>query len=88
MQTIGNYAFSGCVNLEEVIFEGDSQLDTIGTYAFQNCKSLKSITIPSGVTKINNQAFRNTGVVSRFRFRVRTLPSAHMYLRIAQIFPK
>ena len=64
VQTIGNYAFSGCVNLEEVIFEGDSQLDTIGTYAFQNCKSLKSITIPSGVTKINNQAFRNTGLTS------------------------
>ena len=55
--SIGEYAFSGCSNLESVVFEGNSQLKTISGRAFQNCSSLKSIIIPSGVTSIGSSAF-------------------------------
>ena len=34
---IGDYAFSDCLNLEEVVIPDDSNLQYIGSYAFYNC---------------------------------------------------
>ncbi len=54
---IGEDAFSDCLSLKSVTFEGDSQLTSIGSQAFEYCTSLISITIPAGVTSIGSSAF-------------------------------
>lgn len=49
-------AFEDCKNLEEVIFEGTSQIKEMwGT--FKGCSSLKSVHIPASVTDFKNQSF-------------------------------
>ena len=48
--------FADCKNLEEVIFEGTSQINEMwGT--FNGCTSLKSVHIPASVTEFVNQPF-------------------------------
>ena len=50
--SIGDYAFSGCRNLTDIIIpEG---VTSIGTGAFYGCSSLAAINIPSSVTSIEN----------------------------------
>lgn len=41
VEFISNYVFSGCTNLEEIIF-GNS-IKRVGDGTFENCKSLKTI---------------------------------------------
>ncbi|MCH5163507.1 MAG: leucine-rich repeat domain-containing protein [Clostridiales bacterium] len=50
-------AFHDFVNLTEVYFLPDSQLEVIGSAAFADCISLTSINIPSTVRTIENGAF-------------------------------
>ena len=52
VQTISDYAFSGCTMLEEVRFAENSKLTTIGGSAFKNCTSLEEIVIPDNVSVI------------------------------------
>ena len=55
VKCIGHYAFSGCVNLTEVVIpEGVEQ---IGWNAFGNCKSLRQIQLPENLKKIERRAF-------------------------------
>ncbi|MCD8291136.1 MAG: leucine-rich repeat protein [Prevotella sp.] len=51
----GNYAFSGCTSLEEVIFEDG--LTSIGTYTFEGCTSLTEIKLPLSITTLGEGAF-------------------------------
>ena len=54
--TIGTYAFQYCTEIEK--FELlSSSLKTIDVSSFQYAYALRNITIPSGVTKINKNAF-------------------------------
>ena len=53
--SIGQYAFSGCQNLETVALP--ESLTALGSNAFYSCKLLKTIKIPSGVTTIPCQCF-------------------------------
>ena len=53
--SIGDYAFSGCSNLESVYIPDSAT--TIGDSAFENCSALTSITIPDSVTTIGDSAF-------------------------------
>ena len=55
--SIGQYAFSGCQNLESVTLP--ESLTTLGSEAFMLCKSLKTIKIPSGVTAIPDCCFNH-----------------------------
>lgn len=55
--SIGASAFLSCGNLESVTFAEGSALTSMGVSAFQLCKKLTSVTIPSGVTSIENYAF-------------------------------
>ena len=54
---IGRYAFSGCTNLEKIIFEEGSQLKTIEGCAFVDCSSLKDIELPESLEVIWGAAF-------------------------------
>ena len=55
--SIGDSAFSGCTNLQNVTFAEGSLLQSIGNHAFYDCASLASIEIPSSVTSIGDYAF-------------------------------
>ena len=66
LTTIGEYAFRGCYSLTTV---GDlskcTKLTTIGDYAFTDRNKIKgSLTLPTSVTKIGTEAFRNVGYTS------------------------
>jgi len=52
--SIGNYAFQHCGNLSSIDI---SSVTKIGVAAFRECGSISTITIPSGVTSIENNAF-------------------------------
>ena len=56
-------AFEDCKNLEEVIFEGTSQIEEMyGT--FKGCSSLKSVHIPASVKDFKNQPFEGCNLES------------------------
>lgn len=54
---IGNYAFTTCFNLEEIILVGTPGLETIGKHAFWGCTQLSTITWPASLTTIGEGAF-------------------------------
>lgn len=59
-QSVGDYAFNGCVNLTNVtILPG---VISIGASAFHTCKALSSVIIPNTITNIGTNAF--TGCIS------------------------
>ena len=55
VQSIGEYAFWYCTNLEKVVIKG--QLSEIGICTFEECASLKSIELPDSVKSIGMYAF-------------------------------
>ncbi len=58
--TIGEYAFSNCIELERITI-GDS-VTTIGDGAFFFCNYITSINIPASVTAIGYDAFECAGI--------------------------
>jgi hypothetical protein len=58
---IQDFAFENTQSLATVMFASGSQLERIGSYAFYSAGSLVSITIPSGVSAIEEAAFQNAG---------------------------
>lgn len=56
VKAIGNFAFSHCNALEEIIFADNSVLESIGNSAFAY-SGLKNITLPSGVTSLGREVF-------------------------------
>ncbi|MFA5449306.1 MAG: leucine-rich repeat protein [Clostridia bacterium] len=56
---IGSEAFMNAANLYQIDFHPNSALKSIGYAAFENAENLLEITIPKGVTKIDNWLFRN-----------------------------
>ena len=63
LREIGDYAFFGCTNLKEVVFNGGSTGLSLGNYAFA-ATGLDSIVIPIGVTSIGNYAFSGSALKS------------------------
>lgn len=61
---IAEGAFSGCGSLRTVTFNTPSNLTEIKQSVFQNCTALTSITIPSGIAKIDQLAFYNSGLTN------------------------
>lgn len=53
-------AFSGCINLREVVFSGECT--KIADYAFSGCKKLKSVTFGTSLRTIGKYAFKKTGL--------------------------
>ena len=59
VQNIGDRAFSGCVNLLDIIIP--SGITNLDWYAFSNCTQLESITLPDTITYIGHDVFRGCG---------------------------
>ena len=57
VKSIGDYAFQSCTNLQEVVFENNTQLEEIGEGVFSDCSSLQSFTYPIPVTTVKNKMF-------------------------------
>ena len=55
LQSIGDFAFTGCTALESIILP--ESLQSIGTWAFDSCMSLQSVTFPEGLQSIGSYAF-------------------------------
>ena len=64
LETIGNYAFNGCIAITKLNSKNDGELlipehvATIGEYAFQNIELMNKIVIPDSVTSIGLGAFK------------------------------
>ena len=56
LETIGNFAFSGCSGLTEVVLSNCTSLTSIGNRVFAGCSGLTSITLPSSLTSIGYSA--------------------------------
>ena len=54
---IGEYAFCGCSNLREVVFEEPSSLVEIGWNTFKKCPKIEEIKLPYSLEKLGNFAF-------------------------------
>ncbi len=57
IKTIGQNAFSGCMNLDDITLP--SSVRVIEAGAFKECISLISFTVPEGVTSLGSQVFYN-----------------------------
>jgi hypothetical protein len=53
--TIGNFCFSDCSFLEDVILS--ESVRALGSNCFDNCKNLKSIVFPQSFSQIGNHCF-------------------------------
>ena len=73
--SIGQYAFSGCTNLET--FTIPESVSTIGYRAFRSCVSLPTLTIPSAVTLIGSEAFDGCTGLKSLRSEALTPPEAY-----------
>ena len=59
---IGDRAFDGCANLENV--EIPDTVTEIGFYAFDGCSGLKKVTLPKNLGSIKDGVFQSTGITS------------------------
>lgn len=55
IETIGNCAFNGCINLSKI--EIEQGVKTINDSAFLDCKKLNNVYLPDSITLVNNRAF-------------------------------
>ena len=58
----GSGVFQSCTNLKTIVLP--ESLTVLGQGSFQECSSLESINIPAGVTRIESDALRATGLKS------------------------
>ena len=67
--SIGSFAFKGCANLEEVVFEAsDEGADqAIGPMAFAGCPKLGKVLLSGSVRSIGSGAFRDDGALMTFQ---------------------
>lgn len=64
VMTIGDWAFSGCTNLEEIVMsEG---VTSIGDWAFEDCEKLSSITMPDSVVSFGAEVFSDTAWLNNY----------------------
>ena len=71
--TIGDKAFTGCLDLEKVVLEGD--LTYLGSGAFSGCTSLSSVTVKGELEEIGDGAFVRCTALTEF-----TLPNGKVVI--------
>lgn len=60
IESMGNYVFDGCTNLETIVFEENSPIEQFGQATFNGCTRLRSIeNIPTGLTYIGKLVFED-----------------------------
>ena len=75
VKNIGMGAFMVCMGLENVVFEGNSNLTSIGMYSFMDCSSLKTINLEdTKLEEIGMRAFASMNSMSILIEEI-TLPS-------------
>ncbi|MDR0949130.1 MAG: leucine-rich repeat domain-containing protein, partial [Lachnospiraceae bacterium] len=57
LNTIGNSAFEGCINMEGIVLDKTSNLNKIGSKAFKDCQGLLEFQVPIAVQEIGDSAF-------------------------------
>ena len=57
VESIGNFAYNHCDELESVIFSNGSFIEFIGIRAFSYCKNFELIIIPKSIKSIEDYAF-------------------------------
>ena len=62
LETVGEYAFSGCCSLEGVVLPAG--MKTVGPYAFSDCQALEEVVISGGDTAIDAAAFSGCAVLT------------------------
>ena len=60
--TVGDYAFAGCSNLQEVTLPGSVEI--VGVFSFKGCTGLREIVIPEGVRVLASKAFQLSAIYS------------------------
>lgn len=64
---IGNFAFTGCTNLQEIVFPQET-LKKIKNYSFSGCTSLKEFDIPEGVESLGDSSLYGCTSIERISF--------------------
>ena len=64
---IGNYAFAGCTNLQEIVFP-QKTLKKIKENVFYGCSSLKEFTIPEGVESLGYGSLYGCSSIEKISF--------------------
>lgn len=59
VKLIPTHTFENCINLKNINFSNNNNIETISARAFSGCSSLKNVIIPEGVTLIDTNAFSN-----------------------------
>ncbi len=62
LKSIGNSAFQGATQINQVTFAANSTLTSIGSSAFASCTNITEITLPNGLQTIGTKAFSSTGL--------------------------
>jgi len=68
VKTIGNFAFKGCPNLEEVVCEecaGGPAL-SLGLMCFAGCGKLRKVSLPTRLASVGKGAFRDNAALTEF----------------------
>ena len=66
---LGDYAFSGVSELQEIIFAEGSRLTTIGSYTFQNT-AIREFTLPETVVTMGSYNFYSCSSLVSFSFNI------------------
>jgi len=65
IQSLGIYAFDGCISWEADTITIPGAVDNIPTYCFNACSKIKEFILQEGITEVKSYAFGNcTGMVS------------------------
>ncbi|MBO5378084.1 MAG: leucine-rich repeat protein, partial [Ruminiclostridium sp.] len=67
LNSFGNWTFSGCDSLTEVVIP--ESLTDFGRATFDGCDNLTEITIPSKVTKLSDYTFRDCGKLAKIEIK-------------------
>ena len=59
LQTISQYSFYKCTQLQEIDLGKCNKLQSIGNYAFSECSGLSKVIFPSSLTSLGQYSFSN-----------------------------
>ena len=88
VETIGSFAFLGCSNLEEILFEEPCQITKLDEFCFCSCPKLRKIDLPSSIQELDHGALidcspeivilRGECNIEKFFFRINNLTYLHI----------